>query len=77
MRKAGRQCMDLQSMRHRGSFIRSPSDGFRNRHRRQQILLQRGQHRVGADLHFGVAGMIVTTGESQAGDGDNESSEAR
>jgi hypothetical protein len=68
--------MDLQSLRYRGSFV-PPSDDFCDRHRRHQILLQRRQHGTGADLHFRVAGMIVTTGESEAGDGGKERGETR
>jgi hypothetical protein len=69
--------MNLQSLRHRGSLVLSPSDDFCDRHRRHQILLQRRQHGIGADLHFRVAGMIVAAGESQAGDGGKESGEAQ
>ncbi|MEH2470717.1 hypothetical protein V1284_002161 [Nitrobacteraceae bacterium AZCC 2299] len=76
MLKAGSQCMDLQSLRHRRSFL-SPSDDFCDPHRRHQILLQRGQYGIGADLHFRVAGMIVTAGQPQAGDGDKEGGDTR
>src|SRR4051812_48979711 len=69
--------MDLQSLGCRGSFIASPSDGFCDPHRRHQILLNRRQYGIGADLHFRVAGMIIAAGQSKAGDGDNESGEMR
>ena len=67
MLEAGRQCMNLQSLRHGGSFL-APSYDLCDAHRRHQILLQRGQLGIGADLHFRVASMIVTAGESEAGD---------
>src|SRR5437899_3339590 len=76
MLEAGRQCMNLQSLRHGGSFL-APSYDLCDAHRRHQILLQRGQLGIGADLHFRVAGMIITAGESEAGDGDKESGETR
>jgi hypothetical protein len=75
MFKAGSQRMDLQSLRYRGSFILSPSDDFCDLHRRHQILLDFGQHRIRADLQFRVAGMVVTTSEAQAGNGDTEKGE--
>jgi hypothetical protein len=40
-------------------------------------LLYLGQHGIGTDLQFRVGGIIITTGESQAGDCDKEYSEAR
>src|SRR5439155_22200823 len=67
MLEAGRQCMNLQPLRHGGSFL-VPSYDLCDAHRRHQILLQRGQHGIGADLHFRIAGMIVTAGESESGD---------
>src|SRR5213079_382446 len=58
------------------SFL-APSYDLCDAHRRHQILLQRGQHGIGADLHFRIAGMIVTAGQSEAGDGDKESGETQ
>ena len=77
MLEAGSQCMDLQSLRDRRGFVFAPSDDFGDPHRRHQILLQCGQHGIGADLDLGVAAMIVTAGQSQPGDGDKESGETR
>jgi hypothetical protein len=68
--------MDLQSLRYRRSLL-SPSDDFCDTHRRHQILLNCGQHGIGADLHFWVAGVIVTAGESQACDGGQQNGETR
>jgi hypothetical protein len=68
--------MDLQSLRHRRSVV-SPPDDFRDPNRRYQILLQLGQHGIGADLPFWVAAIFITAGESQAGDGDKKSGETR
>src|ERR1700736_1569262 len=74
MRKAGRQRMDLQSPRHLWSFA-TPSDHFCDPNRRHQILLQLGQHGIGADLRSRVAAIIVAAGECQDGDGGRESGE--
>jgi hypothetical protein len=76
MLKAGGQGMDLQSLHYRRS-VPSPSDDFCDPHRWHQILLHRGQNGICADLHFRIAGMIVTAGESQAGDGDEDSGKTR
>ena len=76
MLKAGGQCMDLQSLRHPRSF-RSPCDNFCDLYRRYQILLQRGQWGIGADLIPRVAAIIIAAGESQPGDGDKEKGERR
>src|ERR1700722_17299312 len=75
MLKAGGQCVDLQSLRHRGIFSLFPSDGFCNPYRRHEVLLQRGQHGIGADLSRRVAGAIVTTGEPQASDSEKQDGE--
>ena len=64
--------MDLQSLRHRRSFI-APCGDSRDLYRRYQILLQRGQRRIGTDFFPRVAALIITAGESEAGDGDKES----
>src|SRR2546429_8835548 len=66
--------MHPQALRHGGSFL-APSYDLCDAHRRHQILLQCGQLGIGADLHFRIAGMIVTAGESEAG--DKESGEMR
>ena len=76
MLKAGGQCMDLQSLRHRRSFL-SPSDNFRDPDRRYQILLQRGQHRIGTDLNLRITAIVITASESQPGDGDKEKGQTR
>ena len=75
MLKAGRQGMDLQSLRHRGSFILSPSDRLCDPYRRHQILLELGQHGICADLHSRVAAIVVAAGERKRSDGDREKSE--
>src|SRR5207302_8454121 len=67
---------NLKPLRYCGSCIISPSHGFRDTHRRHQILLQRRHYGIGADLHFWVARMIITACKSQACDG-NESGEMR
>ena len=56
-------------------FLPFPSDGFCNPYRRHEVLLQRGQHRIGADLSRRVAGVIVTTGEPQARDSKKQNGE--
>jgi hypothetical protein len=63
--------MDLQSLRHRGRFVLAPAGDSCDPYRRHQILLQRGQYRVGADLDFRVATAIVTAGESDDSDKEN------
>ena len=75
MLKAGRQCLDLQSLRHGGSFVFSPSDRLCDSYRRHQILLQLGQHGMGADLHSRVAAVIVAASECKRSDSDREKSE--
>src|ERR1700745_487108 len=76
MLKAGGQRIDLQSLRHRRSFL-SPSDDSRDVYRRYQILLQRGQLGIGTDLNLGIAAIIITAGESQPGERDKEKGQAR
>src|SRR5260370_42375119 len=76
MLKAAGQCMDLQSLRPRGSFL-PPRGDFRDPYRRYQILLQRGQHGIGTDLSLRITAVIITAGESQAGDGDKEKGQTR
>jgi hypothetical protein len=71
MREASGQCMDLQSLRHRRSFLFPPDDS-RYPDRRYQILLQCGQRGIGADFFPRVTALIVTAGESKSGHGDKE-----
>ena len=72
MFKAGRQCTDLQSLRHRRGFV-PPCGDLGNPDRRYQKLLQRGQRRIGANLSVGVSA-VIATGQSNSGDGDNKKS---
>ena len=74
MLEAGGQCMDLQSFRHRRNIL-SPCGDFRDLYRGYQILLQRGQRGIGTDFFPRVAAIIITAGESEAG--DKESGETR
>ena len=70
MLEAGRQCLDLQSVRHRRRLC-SPWNDFRDSDGRDQVLLQRRQHGIGADLHLGIAAVVIAACQSQPGDDDD------
>src|SRR6266436_2765320 len=54
MLEAGRQRLNLQTVCDGGLFALLPADDRRKMHRREQILLKRGQVRIWPDLTCGI-----------------------
>src|SRR5580700_12056678 len=73
MRKSGGQRVDLQSLRYLRGVI-PPGHRLRDPDRRQQILLQGRQYRIGPDLCSRIAAGIVTARKSETCDTDSKDS---
>src|SRR5207245_10958219 len=59
MLEAGRQRLDLQTIRDGGLFALLPPDDPRKMHRREQILLKRGQVRIWPDLTCDIERLLA------------------